>query len=91
MQGRLSLCGCCTLIINVAGNDGETLAMVITDDNTGMRCPFPLIDDRSGESVVDVFNVPVHQKSIRFHNCSRSTHEIAFASLSKNFRGNAYQ
>ena len=38
------------LIINVAGTDGETLAMVITDDHTGMRCPFPMID-RSGESL----------------------------------------
>jgi len=42
------------LIINVAGIDGETLAMVITDDHTGMRCPFPMID-RSGDSIVDVF------------------------------------
>ena len=42
------------LIINVAGTDGETLAMVITDDHTGMRCPFPIID-RSGDSIVDVF------------------------------------
>ena len=44
------------LIINIAGVDGETLAMVITDDNTGMRCPFPMLD-RSGESVVEVFKV----------------------------------
>ena len=44
------------LIINIAGVDGETLAMVITDDHTGMRCPFPMID-RSGESIVDVFKL----------------------------------
>ena len=44
------------LIINIAGTDGETLAMVITDDKTGMRCPFPMTD-RSGESIVDVFKM----------------------------------
>ena len=30
--------------------------MVLTDDKTGMRCPFPMTD-RGGESIVDVFKM----------------------------------
>ena len=78
------------LIINVAGNDGETLAMVITDDNTGMRCPFPLVD-RSGESVVEVFKAfrpwaerqtGSQMKAVR-HDNAKELNLGVFASLMK--------
>ena len=80
------------LIINIPGSEGETLAMILTDDKTGMRCPFPMTD-RSGESIVDVFQMfkpwaerqtGSQMKAVRHDNAKELNFGI-FASLMKDW------